>query len=232
MGLPRQVYRFYHSEYGGNVITRRICEGDLQDNCKSEEYVWTGFDDFVMRMPLGAFLRFDGEKSGRVSASVVVPKRSLELGVRDENGVLKYGVELNKSDFEKFADNAHLFEALRELVWDNSRFGEYFGGIVQGLVLSDRINFSSDVTAVAKLLENGFCVIEFNRSWLERASKDRVKKTLVHELGHCVEHYVRKVKGLARLKGEWARDGENLVPVGAERRAEHFARRVLRKSRF
>ena len=60
----------------------------------------------------------------------------------------------------------------------------------------------------------------------DRDSSRNPVKTLLHEYAHFREEIAREEKGLPRGKGEWRRVEGRFVPVGAELRAEKFAKRV------
>jgi len=54
-------------------------------------------------------------------------------------------------------------------------------------------------------------------------------KTLAHEIAHCKEDIARMKKGLPEPEGKWLVTEEDILPVGHEARAVHFAERFKKR---
>ncbi|NPA98047.1 MAG: hypothetical protein GXO43_01585 [Crenarchaeota archaeon] len=73
------------------------------------------------------------------------------------------------------------------------------------------------------------CQITISSKWLDPESPEVAVRFLTHELGHCQEVYHRAIRYLPYHEGEWKEKRGKVIPVGNERVAEHYSKRVFRK---
>ena len=223
MALPEHAIQVYRRSDNRLVASHIVKENG---SIKSRAYLGDSTESVIVYLPPEVHVGSGVLIGGTLELYTRRYAKQPEICISDEKGT-RCNLHLNPADLFDISAHKRVFEAYKELVTERPELEGYFRSIVRRVVIS-KGEHKPGVEAVTKGYADGTCEIVLYDDVIFGKDLPEIKRVLVHELGHCIENYARKRKYIGELKGEW----KNGTPVGSERRAEKFAKRVVGYSPF
>ena len=198
-------------------------------------YMGSAYKRAVFSVPTGVNVFINKLGGVENEYEVTAPKKQPEICIEYKDGRRVCNYDIGKDEILK-AFMGYSFENLAKAVRlfkkAYSKGDEVLRGIVDRFVIVDGIErYSPNATAIMNPVEGGRCEILIDEDFLEFSDEKKIAKVIAHEVAHCIENYARSLAGgsIRASSGGWVREGEEVVPVGFEERAEKFASRVKKR---